>query len=138
MSALLRLEEIVVAFPIGGHAVPVVDRLSLEISGGEVLALVGESGCGKSMTALSILRLVPRPGRVTHGRVLLGDRDLLHLTVPEMRTVRGHEISMIFQEPMTSLNPVAAVGAQVVEAMCWVIVAAKLHSASVRRWLRER
>ena len=84
---------------------------------GEVLALVGESGCGKSMTALSALRLVPKPGRIDAGHVRLGGRELLDLPVTEMRRVRGAEVSMIFQEPMTSLNPVQTAGDQVVEAI---------------------
>ena len=89
---------------------PVVDGSDLRIEKGEVLALVGESGCGKSMTALSILRLVPKPGRIEAGRVRLAGRDLLPLPVAQMRSVRGGEIAMIFQEPMTSLNPVVRVG----------------------------
>jgi len=91
--------------------------MSLVIAPGEVLALVGESGCGKSITALSILRLVPKPGRIESGRIVLAGRDLSKLSVAEMRAVRGAEAAMIFQEPMTSLNPVQTVGAQVVEAI---------------------
>jgi peptide/nickel transport system ATP-binding protein len=82
-----------------------------------VLALVGESGCGKSMTALSIMRLVPKPGRVEAGRIAFDGKNLLELSVPDMRRIRGHGISMIFQEPMTSLNPVVRVGDQVIEAI---------------------
>jgi oligopeptide/dipeptide ABC transporter ATP-binding protein len=84
---------------------------------GEVLALVGESGCGKSMTAFSLLRLVPKPGRVVGGSVQLNGNDMLALSIPELRAIRGREAAMIFQEPMTSLNPVQTVGAQVVEAI---------------------
>jgi oligopeptide/dipeptide ABC transporter ATP-binding protein len=101
---------------VGGR-LPVVDGVSLDIEAGETLALVGESGCGKSMTALSIMRLVPKPGRISDGEILLEGRELRGLDVPEMRGVRGHEIAMIFQEPMTSLNPVVSVGKQVVEAI---------------------
>ena len=117
MTALLELEGLTTCFPAEGGPVPVVDASDLRIEHGEVLALVGESGCGKSMTALSILRLVPKPGRIEAGRVRLEGRDLLPLSVGEMRRVRGGEIAMIFQEPMTSLNPVTRVGAQVAEAI---------------------
>jgi oligopeptide/dipeptide ABC transporter ATP-binding protein len=95
----------------------VVDDLSLHVERGEVLALVGESGCGKSMTAFSLLRLVPRPGRVAQGSVQLNGHEVLALSIPELRAIRGREVAMIFQEPMTSLNPVQTAGAQVVEAI---------------------
>jgi peptide/nickel transport system ATP-binding protein len=114
---VLRLDELLTTFPGAGGRIPVVDRISLEVAEGEVLALVGESGCGKSMTALSALRLVPKPGRVDSGRVTLCGRDVLGLSVNEMRAVRGRDAAMIFQEPMTSLNPVQTAGAQVVEAI---------------------
>jgi len=114
---LLEVRDLVTTFPIDGGRAAVVDGVSLEIAAGEVLALVGESGCGKSVTALSILRLVPKPGRVESGSVRLGDRDVTALPVTEMRAVRGAEAAMIFQEPMTSLNPVQRVGPQVVEAI---------------------
>ena len=118
MSApLLEVEGLVTSFPANGGRAAVVDDVSLHVDAGEVLALVGESGCGKSMTALSILRLVPRPGRVEAGRVALAGRDVLSLSVADMRSVRGAEAAMIFQEPMTSLNPVQSAGAQVVEAI---------------------
>jgi peptide/nickel transport system ATP-binding protein len=101
------------------HAIlKAVDDLSFEVGRGETLAIVGESGCGKSMTALSIMRLVPSPpGRIVGGAVKLNGRDLLALDEAEMRDVRGNEISMIFQEPMTSLNPVLTIGSQIVEAI---------------------
>jgi oligopeptide/dipeptide ABC transporter ATP-binding protein len=114
---LLEVENLTCSFRIEGRSVPIVDDLSFQVEEGKCLALVGESGCGKSMTALSLLRLLPRGGRVSTGAVRLAGRDLLHLTVPEMYEVRGHEMSMIFQEPMTSLNPVMRVGEQVVEAV---------------------
>ena len=117
VAPLLQLEALTTVFPGEAGPVPVVDDLSLTLARGEVLALVGESGCGKSMTALSILRLVPRPGRIAHGRVLFAGRDLRSLPVAQLRAVRGAEIAMIFQEPMTSLNPVLTIGAQVVEAI---------------------
>jgi peptide/nickel transport system ATP-binding protein len=119
MSApLLAVENLSIAFP--GEAGPqrVVDRVSLAIALGETLALVGESGSGKSMTALAIMRLVPKPGRIEPGaRIAFEGRNLLSLSVPDMRAVRGAGIGMIFQEPMTSLNPVTTVGDQVLEAI---------------------
>ena len=132
MSVLLEVESLTTTFPGAGQRFPVVDDVKLTLRTGKVLALVGESGCGKSMTALSLLRLVPRPGRIEAGAAvqLLG-RNLLDLPVPQMRRVRGHEISMIFQEPMTSLNPVTAVGKQVVEAI-------SLHEAVSNDEARER
>ncbi len=94
-----------------------VDDVSFTIDQGETLALVGESGCGKSMTALSLLRLLPEPGRIVGGEVTLDDRDLLRLPDVEMRRIRGNDISMIFQEPMTSLNPVLRIGEQIAEVL---------------------
>src|SRR5690606_4938080 len=97
--------------------VKAVDGVSFDLKRGETLAIVGESGCGKSITALSLMRLVPDPpGRIVEGsRVVLDGVDLLGLSEPEMRKVRGNDISMIFQEPMTSLNPVMTVGKQIGE-----------------------
>ncbi len=98
--------------------VKAVDDISFTLDAGEKLAIVGESGCGKSMTALSIMRLVPDPpGRIVAGSVRLEGRDLLTLSDAEMRKVRGNHISMIFQEPMTSLNPVWSIGNQISEAL---------------------
>jgi len=94
-----------------------VDGISFEIAEGETLGLVGESGCGKSVTALSILRLVDQPGEIESGEILLRGRNLLGLSTREMCRVRGGQISMIFQEPMTSLNPVFTVGNQIIEAV---------------------
>jgi oligopeptide/dipeptide ABC transporter ATP-binding protein len=120
MSApLLEVEGLVTTFPgEGGERVPVVDGVSFGVQRGEVLALVGESGCGKSVTALSLMRLVPKPGRIEPGsRIVFDGQDVLSLPVTQIRRVRGAEIAMIFQEPMTALNPVQRVGAQVVEAI---------------------
>ena len=95
-----------------------VDDVSFSLRRGETLAVVGESGCGKSMTALSIMRLVPNPpGRIVGGMIALEGRDLLQLDEAEMRDIRGNDISMIFQEPMTSLNPVLTIGHQIAEAL---------------------
>jgi oligopeptide/dipeptide ABC transporter ATP-binding protein len=95
-----------------------VDGISYTVAAGETVAIVGESGCGKSMSALSVLRLVPNPpGEITGGRILFEGRDLLNLREEEIRKVRGAKISMVFQEPMTSLNPVLSIGVQLTESM---------------------
>jgi oligopeptide/dipeptide ABC transporter ATP-binding protein len=115
---LLQIEGLNVAFNTErGRILPVRD-VSLSIYPGQTVAVVGESGSGKSVTALSILRLIPEPpGKILSGRILLEGRDLLGLEEREMRSVRGKEIAMIFQEPMTSLNPVYTIGDQIVEAV---------------------
>jgi peptide/nickel transport system ATP-binding protein len=98
--------------------VKAVDDVSFEVRSGETLAIVGESGCGKTMTALSLLRLVPNPpGRIVSGSIKITGKDLVQLEESEMRQIRGNEISMIFQEPMTSLNPVMTIGAQITETI---------------------
>ena len=98
--------------------VKAVDDVSFSVAPGETLAIVGESGCGKSMTALSILRLIPSPpGRIESGSICLGETDLLRLSPAAMRRLRGNDIAMIFQEPMTSLNPVLTVGRQIAETV---------------------
>ncbi len=118
MSApLLEVRDLRTVFDTPDGAVPAVDGISFTIRRGEIVSLVGESGCGKSVTAFSLLRLVSRPGRITNGQVLLEGRDLLRLAEPEMRRVRGNRISMVFQEPTTSLNPVLTVGYQIAEAI---------------------
>jgi oligopeptide/dipeptide ABC transporter ATP-binding protein len=115
---LLELRNLTVAFDTDGGQIRPVQEVSLSIFPGQTLAVVGESGCGKSVTALSILRLIPNPpGRVLGGQVLFEGRDLLALSERQMRGVRGKDIAMIFQEPMTSLNPVFTVGEQIVEAV---------------------
>jgi oligopeptide/dipeptide ABC transporter ATP-binding protein len=115
---LLRIEGLRTIFRTYEGTVKAVDGVDLEIRKGETLGLVGESGCGKSMTAMSILRLIPQPpGRITAGRVLFQGKDLLRLRERDMQRIRGGRIGMIFQEPMTSLNPVFLVGEQIAEAV---------------------
>src|SRR5258707_549111 len=115
---LLELKSLSIGFDTNRGLIRPVRDVSLSIFPGQTTALVGESGCGKSVTALSILRLIPQPpGRILGGEVLLEGRDLFELSEREMRSVRGKDIAMIFQEPMTSLNPVYTIGDQIVEAV---------------------
>ncbi len=115
---LLELRNLSVAFDTDRGNIQPVRDVSFSIFPGQTVALVGESGCGKSVTALSILRLIPQPpGRILGGEVLLDGRDLTRRSEREMRSVRGKEIAMIFQEPMTSLNPVFTIGDQIMEAV---------------------
>jgi peptide/nickel transport system ATP-binding protein len=116
-APLLEVEDLKTHFFTRDGIVRAVDGVSFSIQPGETLALVGESGCGKSVTSLSIMRLIASPGRVVSGAVRFEGHDLLSLTEPEMRKVRGNDISMIFQEPMTSLNPVLTVGRQIAESL---------------------
>src|SRR5690554_537476 len=102
---LLRVNRLSVEFAGRNGAAPVLNDISFDVASGETLCLVGESGCGKSMTALAIMRLIPEPGRICSGSIELGDNDLAGYSVNEMRQIRGNKISMIFQEPMTALNP---------------------------------
>ncbi|MCA9434337.1 MAG: ABC transporter ATP-binding protein [Candidatus Omnitrophica bacterium] len=113
---LLQVEDLRTSFFIKDREVRAVDGVSFDIKPGEVLGLVGESGCGKSATSLSILRLIPNPpGKIVGGRILYNGEDLLDYSEKQMRDVRGNQISMIFQEPMTALNPVFTVGNQIGE-----------------------
>ena len=114
---LLEIQSLRTVFSIDSQRFAAVDGLSFSIDRGQTLGLVGESGCGKSITALSILRLVPPPGEVTSGKVLLDGTNLLDLPERDMRKIRGNRISMIFQEPTSSLNPVFTIGNQVAEAV---------------------
>jgi oligopeptide/dipeptide ABC transporter ATP-binding protein len=116
-SPLLKVEALTTVFDVDGRSLPAVDHVTFEVREGETLGLVGESGCGKSVTALSILRLVQPPGRIAGGAIHFRGRDLLRLAERDMRRVRGAEISLIFQEPMTALNPVFTIGDQVAEAL---------------------
>ncbi len=132
---LLSIEDLVTAFHTPAGRVPAVDGVSLSIDAGRTLGLVGESGCGKSVTAMSILQLVASPGRIESGRILFsvdGDTaDLATLPEPAMRQIRGGKIGMIFQEPMTSLNPVFTIGDQVAETV-------RLHRKASRSEARAR
>jgi oligopeptide/dipeptide ABC transporter ATP-binding protein len=117
-SLLLEIRNLRTHFFTESGVAKAVDGVDLEIRRGEVLGLVGESGSGKSVTALSVLRLIPDPpGRIVSGEILFNGRNLLALPIEEMRKVRGREISMVFQEPMTSLNPVFTIGMQVTEVI---------------------
>jgi peptide/nickel transport system ATP-binding protein/oligopeptide transport system ATP-binding protein len=118
--ALLSVRNLSVMFATEQGPVTAVDDLSFELAAGEVLGLVGESGCGKSVTALSIMGLLPNPpGRIGGGQILLEGENLLAKSRREMRRVRGSKVSMIFQEPMTSLNPVFTIGDQLIETIRW-------------------
>jgi peptide/nickel transport system ATP-binding protein len=130
-APLLRVRGLVTTFRAGAGVLRAVDRVSFDVPRASTLAVVGESGCGKSVTALSILRLIGPPGRIEAGTVELEGRDLARLSEREMRDVRGNQISMIFQEPMTSLNPVYTVGWQIVEAV-------RLHKKTSGREARAR
>jgi len=116
-APLLEVQHLTTVLDVDGRALRAVDDVSFDVRKGETLGLVGESGSGKSMTAFSILRLVQPPGRIAAGRVLFQGRDLLTLPEREMRKVRGAGIALVFQEPMTALNPVFTVGDQIAEAM---------------------
>ncbi len=120
-----------VQFLTSGGTVTAVDGVSFHVDRGEVVGIVGESGSGKTMTALSILRLVPEPGQITNGRIFYGEQDVVQMTDEEIREFRGNEVAMIFQDPMTSLNPVLRVGFQVEEAMA-------AHQRFTRKQAKER
>jgi peptide/nickel transport system ATP-binding protein len=116
-NALLSVEHLNTVFDLAAGPAPAVIDVSFHVDAGETLCLVGESGSGKSVTALSILRLVQRPGRIAGGTIVFKGRDLLRLDEPEMQKVRGAEIALVFQEPMTALNPVFTIGNQIEETL---------------------
>ena len=116
-EALLEVKNLRTTFFTGDGPVDAVDNVSFNVRRGEAVALVGESGCGKSVTAMSIMRLVASPGRITGGQIRFKGQDLAALSERDMRNVRGNDIAMVFQEPMTSLNPVFKIGSQVAEAI---------------------
>lgn len=130
-EALLQVSNIKVNFNTEAGVVKAVDDVSFTINPGETLGLVGESGCGKSVTALSLLRLIPAPtGEIAGGKVLWEGRDLLKLSLPELISIRGQEISTIFQEPLTSFNPVQKIGSQISEVL-------RIHTALTPVQMRE-
>ena len=131
-NSLLEIKSLRTYFYVRGYVAKAVDNISLTIKSGETLGLVGESGCGKSVTAHSIIRLIPHPpGKIEGGDIFFDGQDLLNFSESQMRKIRGNQISMIFQEPMTSLNPVFPVGDQVGEVI-------RLHQKLSRRATRER
>ena len=131
-TPLLRIQHLDVRFRTRAGEARVLDDLGLELHRGETLGLVGESGCGKSMTALAVMGLIPNPpGRVAGGEIVLDGEDLLTLPAARLREIRGNRMAMIFQEPMTSLNPVYSVGEQITETL-------RLHQGLSRRAALER
>jgi oligopeptide/dipeptide ABC transporter ATP-binding protein len=130
MYNVLEVKNLSVGFSSFGESVNIVNDVSFEIAGAETIGIVGESGCGKSMTALAIMRLIKSPPGVIGGGINLLGRDLLKLGETEMRQIRGNEISMIFQEPMTSLNPVITIGKQLAEVF-------RFHRGMNKREARE-
>jgi len=129
---LLDIQNLRTYFDVHGHVAKAVDDVSMSIGQGETLGLVGESGCGKSVTAHSIIRLIPQPpGRIVDGKIFFEGQNILEFSEARMRKIRGNQISMIFQEPMTSLNPVFPVGDQVGEVI-------RLHQKLSRRDTRNR
>jgi oligopeptide/dipeptide ABC transporter ATP-binding protein len=130
-ESLLHVDRLTTVFDLASGPVPAVDEVSFEIRAGETLGLVGESGSGKSVTALSIMRLVQPPCRIAGGRIVFKGRDLLGLGESQMRAVRGAEISLIFQEPMSALNPVFTIGDQIGETLI-------VHGRAGRREARAR
>ncbi|WP_371932602.1 ABC transporter ATP-binding protein [Bacillus carboniphilus] len=128
-NTLLQIRNLKTQFKTSDGKVPAVDGVSLEIRKGETLGLVGESGCGKSMTSLSIMRLVPDTGEIS-GEILFENEDLTQKKEKEMASIRGNDISMIFQEPMTSLNPVLKIGDQIMEGL---IIHQKLSKAAAKK-----
>ncbi|NNM98803.1 MAG: ABC transporter ATP-binding protein, partial [Candidatus Eremiobacteraeota bacterium] len=124
--ALLEVRNLRTTFKTEDGIVTAVNGLSFSLDAGQTLGIVGESGSGKSVTSLSIMRLIDRPGRIESGEIFFDGRDLLKLRDEEMRHVRGHRIAMIFQDPMTSLNPVLTIGEQIAEVV-------RLHLGRNRR-----
>src|SRR5215470_3721923 len=129
--ALIQIENLNVEFPSASGPMRVVDEVSLALAEGDVLGIVGESGSGKSMTMLALMGLVPFPGRVTADRLSFAGRDLQKLTDRERRKISGKDVAMIFQDPMTSLNPSFTVGFQLVETL-------RVHEGLDRQAARRR
>ena len=125
MEDLLKIEDLSVSFSTDAGTVEVLDKVSIHIGRGETLSLVGESGCGKSVTASSIMRLLPHPaGKVTSGKITFDGQDIMSLPIDDMYRIRGSSIAMIFQEPMTALNPVHLIKHQIGEVL-------KLHRKDI-------
>ena len=130
-STVLDVRGLVTSFHVGGRTINAVDNCSFSVKKGRTLGIVGESGCGKSVTSLSIMRLIPSPpGKIASGQILFEGIDLLALKEDEMRKIRGNRVSMIFQEPMTSLNPVFTIGNQIGEVF-------RLHKGASKKQARE-
>lgn len=127
---ILQIQDLHTHFFIDHTELPAVNGISLSIEKGKTLAMVGESGCGKTMTALSILRLVPHPGRIVSGKILFNGRNLLELKEKEIQKIRGREISLIFQEPGLALNPVFTIGNQIAEVI-------KIHRKEIKDIRKE-
>ena len=127
----LQIQDLHVSFFTLTGEVRAINGVSLTVYPGEFFGLVGETGCGKTVTGLAVLGLVPKPGRVTQGRILLKGRDLLRLSPREVRRVRGGDVTMIFQNPATSLNPVFTIGSQLVRVI-------RRHQGGSSRRARER
>ena len=117
MATLLEIKDLATYFYTPEGVVKAVDGISYDLQEGEILGLVGESGCGKSVSALSLMRLIQKPGRTVAGQAIFNGTDVLSIDDAEMRTIRGKDMAMIFQEPMTSLNPVLTIGRQLTEAI---------------------
>jgi len=130
-NVLLQVRDLKTSFFTYAGEVKAVDGVDFDLARGEAIAIVGESGCGKSVTALSVMRLIPDPGKIVRGQILFDGEDLTRYGERDMQRVRGNEMGMIFQDPMTSLNPVLSVGAQIVEVV-------QRHQALTRRQARER
>jgi len=130
-ETVLAVENLVTSFKVSGREINAVDNCSFSVKKGKTLGIVGESGCGKSVTSLSLMRLIPNPpGKIVSGNIIFENKNLLTLSEKEMRSVRGNKISMIFQEPMTSLNPVYTIGNQIAEVFT-------LHKGATRKEARD-
>jgi peptide/nickel transport system ATP-binding protein len=130
-NIILEVKEVTTTFQSRRQSFHAIDRISFQVKKGETLGVVGESGCGKSVTSLSIMGLIKPPGKVTSGQILFKGTDLLKLKKKQLREIRGNKISMIFQEPMTSLNPVYTIGNQIGEAL-------QIHTKLGKQEIRQR